>query len=176
MYRVPSRRKQRHEVKKPNLIPILDAVFIFIFFLLMSANFLKVYEIGSDVPIVSDSPPPKSKKKELALTLRVSSRKLTVSTGIPSRVRKSFSRNGEGEYDLEGLHKYLIGLKEKHTTEKTIILEPVVDLKYEEIVKIMDAVRSLKNTDPAIYGKDKDGIDVKINELFSNIVFGNIQS
>ena len=37
---------------KPNLIPIMDAVFIFIFFLLMSAQFIDIYEINSDAPAV----------------------------------------------------------------------------------------------------------------------------
>ena len=60
MYRVPSRRKTKKQMAKPNLIPILDAVFIFIFFLLMSANFIKIFEISSDVPIVSTVEPPKS--------------------------------------------------------------------------------------------------------------------
>jgi hypothetical protein len=44
--------KVGHKIKKPeklNLVPILDSVFIFIFFLLMSAQFVDVYEIGSSV-------------------------------------------------------------------------------------------------------------------------------
>ena len=57
MLRAPSRRKRKEPVKRLNLIPILDAVFIFIFFLLMSANFIKIYEVQSDVPIVSTTPP-----------------------------------------------------------------------------------------------------------------------
>ena len=47
--------RARHVMKKPekpNLIPIMDAVFIFIFFLLMSAQFIDLFEIGSSVPMV----------------------------------------------------------------------------------------------------------------------------
>ena len=62
MLRKPSRKNYKYEFKRPNLIPILDAVFIFIFFLLLSANFLQVYEINSNVPTVSSSPPPKNQK------------------------------------------------------------------------------------------------------------------
>jgi biopolymer transport protein ExbD len=176
MYRVPSRRKRKTETEKPNLTPILDAVFIFIFFLLMSANFLKVYEIPSDVPIISASSPPKSKKKPLALTLKVYANSLRVYTGVPSRLVKSIGKNAEGKYDLETLHNFLIQIKRKNLSEKTIILEPRIDIAYEELVKIMDSSRELKKTDPALYRKGKDGVQEKVKFLFGNIVFGNIQS
>lgn len=174
MYRPPSRRKKVKEVTKPNLIPILDAVFIFIFFLLMSANFIKIFEIESDVPIVST--PKKENKKPLALTVKIGTRGLSVYTGIPERRQKIFSKTASGEYDYESLHTYLVNLKKRFKHEQSVTLIPVIDLAYEEIVKIMDAVRMLNKTDDAIYKKDKAGVDVKINTLFNKIVFGNIGS
>ena len=48
------RVRTKKKVPKLNLIPILDAVFIFIFFLLMSAQFVEIYEIGSDAPTVKN--------------------------------------------------------------------------------------------------------------------------
>lgn len=176
MYRAPSRRKIKKEVEKPNLIPILDAVFIFIFFLLMSSRFLNINEIQSDVPIVSNKQPPKSKKKPLALTLRILNTKIQVLTGVPGSVRKNIGKNAEGDYDLQSLRDYLIALKQKNVNESSIVLEPLVDLNYEDIVKIMDSVRDLKKTDPEIWTKAKDGMDLRVKELFNNIVFGNIQS
>jgi len=97
-------------------------------------------------------------------------------TGIPGRVRKNIGKNSDGDYDLHALRTYLISLKKRNTSEKSIVLEPVVDLNYEEIVKIMDSVRTLRKTDPDIWTKTKDGLDERIKDLFSNIVFGNIQS
>lgn len=175
MYRAPSRRKTRKDIGKPNLIPILDAVFIFIFFLLMSANFLKIYEIPSDVPILSDAQPPKN-QIPLALTLRINASNIEILTGVPSRVVTRVGKSADGFYDLERLHSVLISLKEKNLKEETAIFEPVVDLTYEDLVKIMDATRELRNTDPALFAKDKDGIDVRLRALFPKIVFGNIQS
>ena len=55
-------------------------------------------------------------------------------------------------------------------------MEPRVDLPYQKLVEIMDAVRMLRRTDPAFYNKDKDGVDVKVKSLFSEMAFGNIQS
>jgi biopolymer transport protein ExbD len=175
-YKLPTKRRAQKEESRLNLIPILDAVFIFIFFLLMSAQFIKIYEIASDVPIVSSSPPPKDNKKPLALTLQVTNGGFKLLTGVPARQRNYIKKTSDGAYDFVSLHDYLINLKKKHMSEKTIILEPQINLSYEEIVKIMDAVRMFKNTDEAIYKKDKDGLDVKVKELFSKIIFGNLLS
>lgn len=175
-YKVPSRRHSKKDPQRLNLIPILDAVFIFIFFLLMSAQFVKIFEINSDVPIVSDAPPPKDQKDPLALTLTITNSGFALSTGVPSKTVKKIPKQ-DGLYDLTALHNYLVDLKKRHVKEKSIIFIPKVDIDYEIIVQIMDAVRMLKKTDDAdLFIKDKDGVDVKVKELFNQIVFGNLMS
>lgn len=176
MYKTPTRRKRKKAVEKINLIPILDAVFIFIFFLLMSANFLHINEIGSDVPIISTITPPKSKKKPLALTLKVKNNNISVYTGVPARLRVKILKTQGKDYDLAKLRSYLINLKRRYLNENTVVIEPNVDIDYEQLVKIMDTVRDLKKTDPVFFRKSKSGPEVKIKELFNNIIFGNIQS
>jgi len=173
--RAPSKRKFKRKQERLNLVPILDAVFIFIFFLLMSANFVKMFEISSDVPIISNAEP-EDKTPPLALSLQISNTQLVLQRGIPARTVATFGKNADGTYQTEELRKLLIKLKKQYVKEKTIIFEPLVDIKYEELVNIMDAVRTLRNTDEEIYLKDNNGIDVRIKSLFENIIFGNIQS
>lgn len=175
-YKTPTSRRKIKKDERLNLIPILDAVFIFIFFLLMSAQFIKIFEIGSDVPMISNSPPPKEQKKPLALTLEIFKEQLTVKTGVPSITVKTIKNIADKEYDLLSLHDFLIQLKKNNLNEESIIFEPKIDLTYEEIIKIMDSVRMFKNTDEAVYKKDKDGIDIKVKMLFHKIIFGNILS
>lgn len=176
MLRAPSRRKRKEQSQRLNLIPILDAVFIFIFFLLMSANFIKVFEVQSDVPIISNAPPPKSKKKPLALTVRANESGLNIYTGVPSRLIRKIGKTPMGDYDFEALHSFMVSLKKKHKRERSIILEPVVDINYDTIVKIMDSVRVFRNTDEKIWIKDTDGDESQAKYLFDKIVFGNIKS
>lgn len=177
VYRVPSRRKHRTQAKGPNLIPILDAVFIFIFFLLMSASFIKIYEIPSDVPIVSESSPPTSNKKPLALTLIFEKDGLILKRGVPAKTIGTFGKDQNGDYDLLSLRTRLIRIKKSFLSERTIIFEPRIDVNYEKLIQVMDAVRMFRKTDEALFIKDKkDGVDTKVRQLFSNIVFGNIQS
>ena len=57
--------KVGRKLKKPeklNLVPILDSVFIFIFFLLMSAQFVDVFEIGSSLPMTKEAKDQKDEK------------------------------------------------------------------------------------------------------------------
>lgn len=176
MLKVPTSRKRKRGDEKLNLVPILDSIFIFIFFLLMSASFLKIYEIGSPIPLVSDQEPPKSKKEPLALTMSVDTNVITLKSGVPSRVMKRFNRQPSGEFDYEELHSYLIDVKKQHMDEDSLMFEPEGDLTYEEIVKIMDSVRMLKRTDEALYKTNKDGIDEKIKNLFDKIIFSNTMS
>jgi len=176
MLRVPTSRKRKKPEEKLNLVPIMDSVFIFIFFLLMSASFLKIYEIGSPIPIISDQEQPKPDKEPLALTMQVDTNEITVSTGVPSKVLRTFKRQPSGEFNYDEIHSALIDLKKQHVDEDSIIFEPVGDLTYEEIVNIMDAVRMLNKTDEAIFKTNKDGIDEKVKNLFDKIIFSNLMS
>ncbi len=171
MYRAPSRRRRKKAVKSPNVVSILDVIFILIFFLVMSASFNALKEITSPIPIISDEEPPKSKKKPLSLTFVIYQNSISVLTGVPGTIRKTFRRNQEGKFPLEDLHNYLVNLKAKHLGETLAIFEPLANLTYEEIVSIMDAVRTLKRTDKALYYKD-----TRLKALFDNIMFSNIQS
>lgn len=182
-YKKPTSRKTRKDQEKLNLIPILDAVFIFIFFLLMSTQFVKIFEISSDIPIISNKEPPKKNQdKILGLTLKIHKNSIIVSDNS-SRKLITVKKNADTGYDIDKLHEELVKLKQKHITSKvkyvdpdSIILEPIVDVEYDIIVKVMDAVRKFRNTDDALFRKDKDGIDVQLKFLFNNIIFGNISS
>ena len=98
MLRTPSgRRNHRNRGEKLNLIPILDSVFIFIFFLLMSASFLNLFEISSAVPILSSTPPPPNKRPPLALTVIIEENEISVATGVPSTIRHNFGKGPDGK-------------------------------------------------------------------------------
>ena len=145
----------------------------------MSANFVKVYEIASDVPLVSHVDSAPSDKPPLALKLEVTDSSLVLSKGIPEKTVETFKKNDKGEYPLSELHDYLIKLKTEFPEERSFILDPKVNLRYEEIVKIMDSVRQLKKTDPAFFSKKgtpPDTFDERHFFLFDKIVFGNIES
>ena len=177
MLRVPTSRKRKKPDEKLNLVPIMDSIFIFIFFLLMSASFLKIYEIGSPIPLISDKEPPKEEKKEpLALTMILDQDVITLSSGVPLKEIQKFARQPDGNFNYDEIHKVLIDIKKQNLNEDTIIFEPIGDLTYEDIVKVMDAVRVMGKLDEAVFKPNKEGIDEKIKLLFDKIIFSNLMN
>ena len=155
---------KRRKNEKLNLIPILDSVFIFIFFLLMSAQFLDLYEIGSDVPIVKSLPSSSSDDKALNLTLEIFQDSVIIKKGLDGR-RVGKVVKESGKYNVEKLKQILMMIKRDHRTEKQVILKPERKVSYTEIVQIMDAVRAYHPV-----SQDKE------ERLFNKIVFDTIGS
>ena len=139
-----SKRRTPKKIERLNLIPILDAIFIFIFFLLMSAQFLDVYEIGSDAPamkMVKED----SKKKPLNLKLKIYNSKILITTGPEDSLYKKIKTNGE-KFDYSILNKILAEIKKKNMKETSIILKPQKNVNYKTVVQIIDQVRYEKNS------------------------------
>ncbi len=156
------------KMKKPprlNLIPILDAIFIFIFFLLMSAQFIDIYEIGSDAPITSTTSP-EMKKEPLNLTLVLSGNNITVKTGLDEKIYKRYSLN-----NLQALNKGLIELKKQNPTETSAIIKPNSNFKYEKIVKVIDMTREIAAKNTFITAVDKKNRKYPTKKLFEKIIF-----
>jgi biopolymer transport protein ExbD len=176
-YRLPSaRRGARNKQPSLNLVPILDAIFIFIFYLLSTTTTIQLFELNTTKPIVSNTPPPKNQKKPLGLTIKINNNVIRVMAGNPLKTLKSVGKLEDGKYDLESLHEIAVNLKSQYAHEDSAIFMPLIDLPYEDLVKIIDAIRTVRPTDDDIYVKDKDGIDVKAEFLFEKIVFGNLLS
>lgn len=148
--------KMGHKLKKPeklNLVPILDSVFIFIFFLLMSAQFVDVYEIGSSVPMTKEAKEEKQEKDPLNLTLEVTKDKIVVKTGLRSPRSRTFASEQKTE-----MKEYLVELKRQHPKENTMILKADPKISFQNLVTVIDSTQNNKDS------KDK---------LFEQIVFDN---
>jgi len=143
-------------MKKPeklNLVPILDSVFIFIFFLLMSAQFVEVYEIGSSLPMVKNIEDNKNQKDPLNLTVEVSEQKIIIKTGLKNT--KTLEFKGD---QLEEVRIHLSKIKGMNPDENTIILKVDSSISFQKLISFIDVTQ-----------KDKSG---KV-KLFEKIVFQN---
>lgn len=133
-------RYQMKKVEKINLVPIMDAVFIFIFFLLMSAQFVNVYEIGSSVPMVRELRADKMKKDPLLLVLEVHDQQVVVRRGKEGRQVASFQ---DDEWDK--LRETLAGLKRSHPDERVAMLRPQGKVPFHRLVKVIDHAKEHKS-------------------------------
>ncbi|HXH30095.1 MAG TPA: biopolymer transporter ExbD [Bacteriovoracaceae bacterium] len=149
--------KVGRKLKKPeklNLVPILDSVFIFIFFLLMSAQFVDVYEIGSSVPMLKESKDKPDEKDPLNLTLQVDKdKKIVVTTGLKSPRSRTFASTQYPE-----LKTYLRELKEKNPKENTMILRADPKVPFQALITVIDNTQENKDSK---------------KKLFEQIVFDN---
>lgn len=166
-------KRKSSTAPKLNLIPILDAVFIFIFFLLMSAQFLDVYEIGSDAPAVVTLENKKDKKDPLNLVLIIDSNQIVVKSGMEELVYKTI-KSKNGSYNYTSLQETLIEIKSQHVDEKSIIFKPRAHISYKKIIELMDAVKSISEKYPILMVKNAKGQLVKTRTLFDQIIFETI--
>jgi biopolymer transport protein ExbD len=140
------------KIEKLNLVPILDSVFIFIFFLLMSAQFVDVYEIGSSLPMTQEIEDKKD-KDPLNLTLEVSKDQVVVKTGIKNVRSRSFASTQGPD-----LTNYLRELKSTNPKENTMIVKADPKISFQYLITFID------NT---------QGDRVKKEKIFEQIVFDN---
>jgi len=148
--------RTQHKMKKPeklNLVPILDSVFIFIFFLLMSAQFVEVYEIGSSLPMTKEAKDDKVEKDPLNLTVVVSKDQIEVKTGLRQVRTRTFASTAQDE-----IKDYLTELKTKNPKENTMILKADHKISFQNLVTVIDTTQTAKD---------------KKTKLFEQIVFDN---
>ena len=115
----------RPKVKKEmriNLIPILDAVFIFIFFLLTSYKAVHLREIGTDRPITKEGS--ESKDDPWSLKLAIKKNKILIKMGTKEKVIEVIKRDAEGKFALKSLHEKLVAIKKTKLKAKVNYLCP----------------------------------------------------
>jgi biopolymer transport protein ExbD len=151
------------EIPRINVVPILDAVFIFIFFLLMNTQIGEYFQITTSKPIVkSVSASQMEELKGKFFKVRVSNDKIVFTEGAKENVLKEFTWSSE---DLIALHEFAKIQKEKNPKEKSIVVKSKSDVKYKELVKVVDAVQKKVETTEAVGGK------VVLKPLYENLAF-----
>ena len=178
MLRRPSQRRSSKGIQEIDLplVPIMDAFVTLIAFLLLVTSLLAVTLIDTPVPVVSNVPDDEKPDKPLALQLRIDQDMLTLSSAFRRIPEQKFPKVDKG-YDLQKLHEALIAIRQQFPKEKNIVFMPAADVKYDDLVQLMDATRLLTKTDPAMPTfKDKDGVDRVDSFLFPTVVFGNVIS
>ncbi|MBI2520074.1 MAG: biopolymer transporter ExbD [Bdellovibrio sp.] len=164
--------RKKMAVPKLNLVPIMDSVFIFIFFLLLSAQFVDIHEIQGDAPVVATFEDSKHKKEPLNLVLEIANDSINVKIGLDGRSYKKVTL--ENDHQLIELHKILSELKASNIDEDSVILKPARNLPYGKLVVIMDSIRSVAKEMGEITGTNTKGEIIKTRALFPQIIFETV--
>ncbi len=168
-------KRKPKELLRPNLIPILDAVFIFIFFLLMTAQFIDIYELASDAPAVTILNKKQEKDKDpLNLVLLIKQNSITLTSGLDMNVIRSMKKEQKKGYNLAKLNAALIDIKRDNIKESSIIFKPDSNVPYSDIIVLMDVVRKVDFGLDTISYINENGENSTTEELFNNIIFETI--
>lgn len=135
-------KKEKQKEQKLNLVPIMDSVFILIFFLLFSTKFIEMHEINADTPVVKEVPDDQDPEKNpLNLILRLESKKITMTIGLDEKIHSTFKPGKEGEFDYKKINATVAKVRNRKKKEQTVVLRSKKSVKYKVIVKLMDAVK-----------------------------------
>lgn len=121
-----------------NIIPLLDVIFIFIFFLLMSVQFLEYFQITASNPVQKtppNEPPPPDQEKPKQFKLRLSQDKIEFTEGMEEKILGTFSYN---DADLSNLKKVLHDKKMEFPKENSMIIKPYKNVEFDKIVQAID--------------------------------------
>ncbi|OFZ17322.1 MAG: hypothetical protein A2X86_02390 [Bdellovibrionales bacterium GWA2_49_15] len=162
--------RKKQSIPKLNLVPIMDSVFIFIFFLLLSAQFVDIHEIQGDAPVIANFEDSKLKKEPLNLVLEIEKDSINVKIGLDGHSYKKIAFDDQ----LVELHKVLSQLKANHIDEDSVILKPAKALPYGRLVVIMDSIRSVSKEVGEISGTNNKGELIKTKTLFPQLIFETV--
>lgn len=125
------------------LVPYLDVMMNLVIFMLVTiASFmpLGILEIHPPQKVSEEeaaaNPPPPSIKFTVAISVDG-----TFMAGPAADPLKKIEKAANGDYDYEALAKMALELKEKHKEERTVNLAADRVVRYDVIIKTMDALR-----------------------------------
>ncbi len=144
-----------------NITAFMNLMVILVPFLLITAVFSRITILQLNLPD-SGNPAMDNLKKEMNLEITVRKDYLDVGTREAGRIR-CFKATAEG-YDFKSLSELIQQIKLRVPDKKNISLLAETNTPYETLVSLMDASRSIKQT---------QGLTVVDAELFPNIAIGD---
>lgn len=176
------RRAKGEESFELNVTPMIDMFSVLISFLLITAVFSATGQMRVEVPFLSSKPPPtkqevEKNKPEKVVTLIIDTDKVKLEVGLSDNsqtVKKDeYKTDDKGLDDLQGK---LYALRQEDGKFDKVTVMSEMDVKYETLVAVLDAMRELKPGRqpipwPADY-KLPTGIDP--SALIPKIIFGNV--
>ena len=128
-------------IERLNLIPILDAIFIFIFFLLLSAEFVQLGEVAMKVDPLVKGAQGGGGQKETSVNLFLKKKLVVLKTDHESIKEKTVLKIDHEKNYLKELHKKLVELKKKMPDERKIKVWPSDTVSYERVLKVVEVVK-----------------------------------
>lgn len=180
-FKIKKRSKGEARPVELNVTPMIDMFSMLNSFLLMTAVFSSTGEIRVEIPFLSSKPPPTQKelddKPEKVVTAVIDNEEAKLEIGLTnssaSVKKETYKLDDVG---LDALQAKLYALRQEDVKFDKVTLMTEPETRYENLVKVVDAMRELKpgrNPIPLPEGtKPVSGIDPRA--LIPKIILGNV--
>ena len=152
------------KIERINLIPILDAIFIFIFFLLLSTEFVQLGEMAIKIDEKRALKESSGNGYKNRLDLILMKNKIILKMSYKDKREKVTIITDTKYKYLENLKSKLISFKKKVPSERTIKVWPSDKVSYETVLKVVETSKFFYNQ-----GENKK------KALFDLVTLGNLQ-
>lgn len=163
-----------------DLAPMLALMVCLIPIMLLSTVFVRVTIIETPLPqVVKQALEEDRQKKErdILVAVEMSQRSgftLQVSENGKVVATTKLAKKGK-DWDLAGLHKELVKVKQGYPKLFRLNLYPSEDVAYEDMVRVMDEARNTKEGDPKLFVIDSENDKkVETDVMFPDVMFGNV--
>lgn len=171
--------KHEEEQIDLDLAPMLSVIISLIPILLLTAVYMEVGVLETQLPQVisaaveqerKDEKPPVTVKADISRDAGIN-----IEISANGQVQRKQIPMINSEFDFDKFHKELVSFKEQFPMTFRLELRPTSDVPYDKIIKIMDAARKTKKGDKQIFVIDqKTNQKMPSDVLFVDIFFGNV--
>lgn len=173
------RKKKRKEpgAAELNIMPFIDIFSMLNTFLLVSAAFINIGILEVQVPFMTNSPPDQKKPpRSLSVTIDIAKDKVQLTTSFSAPPEnKQVTTYGVDTKGLDDLHRKLIELRQQNPESDLVSVFSDDDVKYEAVIAVVDAVKTLRETDPKMVTTDqKTGQKRESIFVYEKVVMGSV--
>jgi len=163
-----------------DLSPMLALMVCLIPIMLLSTVFVKVTVIESPLPqVVQKAIEEDRNKKDRQVDVNVTMQndktlQLQVLVDGKTKKKREF-KVAQNDWDFDSLRKELIGVKKAHPKVFRLSLYPGEEVPYDQIVKLMDAVRKTGDENVKLLVIDEETQEkAETDIMFPDVIFGNL--
>tara|TARA_B100000749_G_C18450166_1_gene476197 strand:- start:33418 stop:33975 length:558 start_codon:yes stop_codon:yes gene_type:complete len=163
-----------------DLSPLLALMVTLIPIMLLATVFVRVTIIETEVPQVvkkAIEEDRNKKKREVTIHLHMNEKGFDLMLKYDGRTAKNLTINktSDKKWDLDKLHKSLLSFKTMHPDVFRVDLFPAESVSYQDIVKVIDEARTVKEGEPKVKLLDKEtNKTVETEIMFPDVVFSNV--
>lgn len=143
------RRRHSEELGEPEMLPMMNVLFILVLVLMGMSTFMPLGAISTEAPRLAGAGegPGGPTTNELNLVVMLQSDGINLSvrgsiqSGAAGPLIPKVQRNGALEYDFETLNQRLAQIKTENPGDNRVMIMADPDVIYDDIIKTMDASR-----------------------------------